>query len=149
MRPQCNSGFSLIEVMCAILILGVALAGLTQGISTALGSSKENEVQTAAALLAAAQIDTLRAERDISDGESDGDCSTNFPSYHWKQTITSTDISGLHEVKVSIESTNNGTTIYELKTLLFDPNSITDTSDTKKSSSKSTTPVRRRERRQE
>src|ERR1700756_940145 len=28
-----KSGFSLVEVMCAILILGVALVGLTQGIT--------------------------------------------------------------------------------------------------------------------
>ena len=35
--PPLNSGFSLIEVMVAILILGVALAGLTHGITTALG----------------------------------------------------------------------------------------------------------------
>ena len=53
-----NAGFSLIEVMCAVLILGIGIAGLTQGITTALASSKEAEVQTAAALLAAG--DTVR-----------------------------------------------------------------------------------------
>jgi len=55
-------GFSLIEVMCAVAILGVALVGLTQGITTALGSNKESELQTTAALLAAGRIETLRAE---------------------------------------------------------------------------------------
>ena len=45
------AGFSLIEVMCAILILGIALVGLTQGLTTALSSSKESEQQTMAALL--------------------------------------------------------------------------------------------------
>ena len=33
-----NAGFSLMEVMCAILILGVAIVGLTTGITTALSS---------------------------------------------------------------------------------------------------------------
>ena len=50
--PCRNSGFSLVEVMCAILILGIALAGLTEGVTTALTSSKESELQTTAALLA-------------------------------------------------------------------------------------------------
>ena len=56
-----NAGFSLVEVMVAILILGIALVGLTQGITTALSSSKESELQTVAALFAAGQIETLRA----------------------------------------------------------------------------------------
>jgi prepilin-type N-terminal cleavage/methylation domain-containing protein len=39
-----NGGFSLIEVMCAILIMGVALVALTHGMTTALGSTKDSEV---------------------------------------------------------------------------------------------------------
>src|SRR3954453_14697321 len=46
-------GFSLIEVMVAVLILGVAVAGMVQGITAALSSSKESELQTTAALIAA------------------------------------------------------------------------------------------------
>ena len=52
MRPSPASAFSLVEVLCAILILGFGVAGLTQGIATALGSAKEAEVQTIAATLA-------------------------------------------------------------------------------------------------
>jgi prepilin-type N-terminal cleavage/methylation domain-containing protein len=40
-----KAAFSLIEVLCAILILGVAMAGLTRGITTALSSTKESEVK--------------------------------------------------------------------------------------------------------
>ena len=47
-----NAAFSLVEVLCAIFILGVGLVGLTQGITTALSSNKEAELQTAAALIA-------------------------------------------------------------------------------------------------
>jgi len=51
--PRKAAGFSLVEVMCAILILGVALAGLTEAISTALSSNKESELQSTAAMIAA------------------------------------------------------------------------------------------------
>ena len=78
---RCKSGFSLVEVMCAILILGIALAGLTQGVTTALTSSKESELQTTAALYAAGQIESLRAEGYLSDGETQGDCGEGLSLY--------------------------------------------------------------------
>src|SRR6202012_2526970 len=52
-----EGGFSLIEVMVAILILGIALTGLVHGITTALSSSKESELQTVAALYAQGKIE--------------------------------------------------------------------------------------------
>jgi prepilin-type N-terminal cleavage/methylation domain-containing protein len=128
-----NAGFSLVEVMIAILILGVAIVGLTQGITTALGSTKESELQTTAALFAAGQIELLRAEGGLVDKETDGECGGGLELYHWKQTVTSTQIDGLHEVAVTIESTRDGKPIYELRTFLFErPDDSTDKKDSKK-----------------
>jgi prepilin-type N-terminal cleavage/methylation domain-containing protein len=115
------AGFSLIEVMVAILILGIALAGLTTGITTALGSSKESELQATAALLAAGQIETLRAEGGLVDGEKNGDGGAGLSLYRWKQTISGAGIDGLHEVVVAVNSAQDGRPIYELKTMLFEP----------------------------
>ena len=116
-----SSGFSLLEVMCAILILGVGLVGLTQGITTALQSGKESELQTTAALLAAGQIETLRADGFVIEGETEGDGEGELSLYHWKQSVTSASIEGLYEVEVTVEHAKTGKTICELKTLLFDP----------------------------
>ena len=113
-----NAGFSLVEIMCAILVLGIALVGLTEGITTALSSAKDSELQTAAALVAAGQIETLRAEGYIVDGETEGECGEVLPLYRWKQSITSTSINGLHEVVV--ENSKSAQAVYELRTLLFD-----------------------------
>jgi prepilin-type N-terminal cleavage/methylation domain-containing protein len=115
-----NAGFSLVEVMVAILILGIALVGLTQGITTALVSSKESELQTTAALFAAGQIELLRAEKELTDGTENGDCGAVLPLYRWKQTVSPTDIGGLHDVDVVVENSQTGAEIYELKTLLFE-----------------------------
>lgn len=121
-RPSRNAAFSLIELLVAVLILGVALVGLTRGITTALGSSKESELQTAASLVAAGQIETLRAEKDgLIDGVTEGDCGEDLPLYQWTQTISPSQIDGLHEVTVSVQNVNSGGTIYELTTELFDP----------------------------
>jgi prepilin-type N-terminal cleavage/methylation domain-containing protein len=119
--PRRNSGFSLMEVMCAILILGIALAGLTQGVTTALTSSKESELQTTAALFAAGQIETLRAEGGVADGVSEGECGEGLALYRWKQSVSSAGMDGLHEVEVAVENARSGKAIYELRTMLFEP----------------------------
>ena len=141
---QKNAGFSLVEIMCAIVILGIALVGLTQGITTALSSSKESELQTTAALIAAGKIEMLRADGYVLDGITEGESGEGLSLYRWKRSITSTSIEGLHEVSVVVEDSTNGKAIYELRTLLFDPPSYSnsESSSDRKDSLKS----RRRER---
>ena len=119
--PQRNAGFSLVEVLVAILILSVTLVGLTHGMTTALSSSKESEWQTTAALFAAGLIEDLRAEGDITDGQTEGSCGDELPLYQWTETITSAGVDGLHEVNVSIENARSSQKIYELRTMLFEP----------------------------
>ncbi len=139
-----NAGFSLVEIMCAIIILGIALVGLIQGITTALSSSKESELQTAAALIAAGKIEMLRADGYVVDGMTEGESGEGLSLYRWKRSVTSTSIDGLHEVSVVVEDSTTGTAIYELRTLLFDPPSYSNSegSSDRKDSLKS----RRRER---
>lgn len=127
-----SAGFTLVEVMVAIVILAIALTGLTQGITTALASSKESELQATAALFAAGQIELLRAEGDLTDGTDQGDCGATLPLYRWKQTVSPADIDGLHDVDVVVENAQTGAEIYELKTLLFEI--PTDSSDKAKTS---------------
>ena len=113
-------GFSLIEVIVAVAILSIALVGLTHGISTALGSSKEAELQTTAAMYAAGLIEKLRAEGGIKDGQTDGDCGAELPLYRWTESITAAGLDGLHQVDVSILSSRSSREIYALRTLLFE-----------------------------
>lgn len=129
-----RAGFTLIEIMVAIVILAIALTGLTQGLTTALSCSKESELQTAAALVAAGQIELLRAQTDWADGSDQGDCGAALPLYRWRQTVSPTDIAGLHEVDVVVENARSGGAIYELKTMLFQ---IPEDSSGKTKSSKS------------
>jgi len=139
-----NAGFSLVEIMCAIIILGIALVGLTQGITTALSSSKESELQTTAALIAAGKIEMLRADGYVLDGITEGEGGEGLSLYRWKRSVTATTVDGLHDVSVVVEDSKTGTPIYELRTLLFDPPSYSnsDGSSDRKDSLKS----RKRER---
>jgi prepilin-type N-terminal cleavage/methylation domain-containing protein len=115
-----DAGFSLVEIMVAVLVLGIALIGMVQGVTTALSSSKESELQTVAALFAAGQVETIRAEGDLRDGTTEGDCGEGLSLYRWRQTIAAAGIDGLHEAAVVVENAKSGKTIYEVKTLLFE-----------------------------
>jgi prepilin-type N-terminal cleavage/methylation domain-containing protein len=119
-HPRHNAAFSLIEVLCAIFILGVGLVGLTHGIATALTSSKEAELQTAAALIAAGQIETLRADGFVIEGTTEGSCGEGLSLYRWKQIATKTSLDGLYDIQVVVENSNTGKEIYTLRTLMFD-----------------------------
>lgn len=116
----------MVEVLCAILVLGVGLVGLSQGVAIALQSNKESELQATAAMWAAGQIEMLRAEGGLQDGELEGDCGEGLSLYRWKESLTRTDLEGLHEVTVIVENAKTGKSIYELRTLLFEaPDELT------------------------
>jgi general secretion pathway protein I len=134
MNRNRHSGFTLIEVIVSVAILSIALVGLAHGISTALASSKEAELQTTAAMYAAGLIEDLRAEGEITDGQTEGDCGAELPLYRWTESITAMGIDGLHQVDVSILNSHSGQEIYALRTLLFE---IPDESTKKSSDSKS------------
>src|SRR5436309_7368306 len=142
---QQNAGFSLVEILCAIIILGIALVGLIQGITTALSSSKESELQTTAALIAAGKIELLRADGYVLDGTTEGEGGEGLSLYRWKRSVTATTVDGLHDVSVVVEDSKTGTPIYELRTLLCDAPSYSnsDGSSGRKDSFKSRTRQRR------
>lgn len=108
------------EVMVAMVILAVALTGLTRGITAALRTSKEAEWQATAAWLAAGQIELLRTKESYPIGVTEGQGSGLLSIYRWKQTIASTPITGLRDVTVEVRHSAINQPIYELRTLLFE-----------------------------
>jgi prepilin-type N-terminal cleavage/methylation domain-containing protein len=112
-----EQGFSLVEVLCATLILGVGLVGISQAVTLSLLMSKDSEQQSVAALLAAGRMETLRAEGTVIEGEEEGTFGEDFPLYGWRQTITSTATEGLYEVMVAVEFGRQNS--YAIRTLLF------------------------------
>jgi prepilin-type N-terminal cleavage/methylation domain-containing protein len=136
MNRNRHSGFTLIEVIVAVAILSIAMVGLVHGISTALASSKEAELQTTAAMYAAGLIENLRAEGDITDGQTDGDCGAELPLYRWTESISAAGVDGLHQVDVSILNSHSGQEIYALRTLIFEVPADTDAKKPSDSKSK-------------
>ncbi|MDC0325314.1 prepilin-type N-terminal cleavage/methylation domain-containing protein [bacterium] len=119
---HCQSGFSLTELLFAVLILGVGIAGLARGLTSSLSASKESEIQTKAALFAAGRMEFIRAEGYYIAGTEEGECGATLPGYAWEQTLTETDHEGLFQVEVKVlRELGSETSIYVLETLLFEP----------------------------
>lgn len=138
-RPS-NTGFSLIEVLIAVLLLSVGLVGITQGITTALAASKDAELQSAAALFAAGQLEVLRADGYVIEGETDGECDGMLANYSWVQNVVETQPEGLFEVTLTIQHTERGEELFELKTLLFDAPVIRDDEEEERSNERDRRP---------
>ena len=67
------------------------------------------------------KIEELRAAQILDNGDENGDCGAVLPLYRWRQSVTSSTLPGLHEVRVVIERAQTSQEIYELRTLLFVP----------------------------
>ena len=117
-----QAGFSLIEIMFSLLILGVGIAGMARGVTASLSASKESEIQTRAALFAAGRIEFVRADGYYSAGEDEGECGIALPGYLWKQTMIETEQEGLFHVTVTVVNPpDSERPIFKLETLLFEP----------------------------
>ena len=119
MRPR-QSGFSMLEVFLATLLLGVAIVALTEGISVALRSSKSAERHTVAVLLAESQLELIRTDSFLSAGSDEAECEL-FPGYRYEQEIEERDdYDGLYSVRVSVFHGDSDVPLFGLETLLFD-----------------------------
>jgi prepilin-type N-terminal cleavage/methylation domain-containing protein len=120
------AGFSLVEVLCALLILSAGVVGITQSVTLSLRWSGEAERITRAQELAAGRIETLKATGYLTEGEEEGTFD-EFPLYRYSQTIAETSPKGLYEVTVTVtldraaaEGEPEAEPLYELKTLVFE-----------------------------
>jgi prepilin-type N-terminal cleavage/methylation domain-containing protein len=116
-RPVNRRAFSLVEVMVSVLILTVAIVGLTGGITTALRSSRDGEQTTQGVMIAVGRIEQVRADGDLVDGQTEGTAG----DYRWKQMISPASVAGLHEVAVEVTRAPSDAPVYVLRTMLFEP----------------------------
>jgi prepilin-type N-terminal cleavage/methylation domain-containing protein len=120
-RSARDGGFSLLESLLAILILGVGIVGILEGVTAALRTSKDAERHTVAVLLASGRLEEIRAEGLLTEGERDVDPDGIPPAYSLRETVARTPTDGLYEVTVTVELAETSQVVHELKTLIFEP----------------------------
>jgi len=101
-----NRGFTLLEVLIAVAILGTTLVAVLQlHASTVDMASRAQELATGARLAKSQMVDTLK-DGTPSPGEQEGDFEPPDPPYHWttrvEETPYSTDKAKVYEVSVEV-----------------------------------------------
>jgi general secretion pathway protein I len=86
-----NSGFTLLEVMVAIAILGISLVLIMQLFSGTLSSISLSRQYTEATFLARHKLEELRAEDKLLSGTQEGDFGEKFANsadYMWEAEVS-------------------------------------------------------------
>lgn len=117
-------GFSLLEVLIAVVVLGVGVVGILQSITSALTSSRRAEQLTTAVFLAGGLLEELRAQGQVAlePAEKEGDFGDAFAHYRWRRQSNAREPEGLYHVVVIVENDHHGAwqPIETLETLIFE-----------------------------
>ncbi len=91
MRVRAEGGFTLLEVMLAISVLGVALVVYIELITISLRSIQKASNFTKATFLARTKMEELNMENDLPESAASG-YFEDYPDYSWKVEITPIEI---------------------------------------------------------
>ncbi len=105
-RKSGAAGFTLLEVLIAVAILGTTLVAVLQlHASTVDMASRAQQLATGARLAKSQMVDTLK-DGIPAPGEQEGDFEAPDPPYHWttrvEETPYSTDKAKVYEVSVEV-----------------------------------------------
>jgi general secretion pathway protein I len=95
-------GFTLIEVLAALLLVGIALPVIMQGFSIATRVGSTAKRRTEASALADAKLTELVATAQWQTGIQSGDFSPDWPDYAWTVQIQPWSDSGVDELDLTI-----------------------------------------------
>jgi prepilin-type N-terminal cleavage/methylation domain-containing protein len=102
-EPKCEAGFSLIEVLTALVIAAIALVALLRGLGSSQVSSVYLESHLGARVLARSILEDERQAPDTKAGRRTGDSG----QYRWTFDVTPTQVGGIGKLQ-------NGYKIYRL-----------------------------------
>ena len=120
-----NGGFTLLEVMVSVAIMGIVLVGVYGMHSRSLELSMEARFYTQAPMLAQsklAELETNSEEQIVGDS---GDFGANFPGYTWMVSVDDVQIEALGEISDDLKridvsiSYNNNERVYRFRTYRF------------------------------
>jgi general secretion pathway protein I len=105
-------GFTLIEVLVALLILSVALAGIAVTMGRMLSNAQLMQDRTYASWIAQNRIVQIRAEGTLpGPGRESGDVEFANGTWDWRSVISETGIENLLRVDVSVSRAGSDDTI--------------------------------------
>lgn len=88
-RKKCRSGMTLLEVMMALMILGLGMAGLLSATSKAMHTAKmSREYEKARHLIARLKIEEPLQLDELEESTDSGSFGGDYRNYSWEREIT-------------------------------------------------------------
>ena len=101
-RLRSNPGFSLVEMMAAMSIFGIAAFALIESTTVCLRSAATFVGYTQAVFLAEQEMEETLAGGWLIPGTSTGGFGARYPAHSWRRNIERTDRKGLYQVRVTV-----------------------------------------------
>jgi len=118
-RPE-GRGFTLVEILAALLIFGLVVVALLEGLAGTTSIQGDLAAMQRAAMLAENVLEEVRLEGSLEAGETSGRFDGEDSAYGWKTTIAKTSTTDLMEVSVRVSwNTGRGEKDTALTTLLL------------------------------
>ncbi len=102
MRARARAGFTLLEVLVAVAILGLVVLGVTGLVVQGVRGLRIADERHAAMELAEQKLTELTLTSDLSPGAEEGDYGENWPDHRWQAEVAETDVPDLYRVTVTV-----------------------------------------------
>lgn len=97
-----RAGFTLLEVIVSLAVMGVGIVAVLEAYSAAMRLSLQDEFLTTATFLAAGKMEEVMKETYITPGTDEGEFGDEFPDFQWTVEIADSEIEGLELVTVAV-----------------------------------------------
>ena len=121
-RLQSMRGFTLIEVIIALVILAIALAAAARAANVATVSAEESKLRTLATWVAQNQVALLTATRSFPvSGTASGKSTLGGIAFDWQQTTSDTPNAAFRKIEIRVFRPNDPQTLTSLTAYLVQP----------------------------
>lgn len=103
-----NSGFTLLEVMVALALIGIALVAILRSLAMSVDVSNESKNISIATLLAKGKMAELESLGFPDVEEASGDFGEESPGFRWERSVSETGVEDLRKIVVRIIWQGNG-----------------------------------------
>jgi len=118
-------GFTLLEVLATMVLIGIILPAVMGGISLATAASSEAKHKVEAISLAEMKLAELVATSQYQQAASSGDFGADFPGYNWTSSIEQRD-QGLNQISVRVTWFARGRERFvDLASMVYTPDTST------------------------
>ncbi len=97
-----NTGFTLLEVMVALLIIATSFVVLLHTRNQSVITADYAKRATVATLLASERMSDIEMEDFPDTGEDSSNFGDDYPEYRWKTSVSDTTYENIREVKVEV-----------------------------------------------